>query len=43
MGSLSTDQLSAMGDDSSLFCIYKSPGAAVLSVVFIMCAHAHLL
>jgi hypothetical protein len=37
MGSLSTDQLSAMGDDSSLFCIYKSPGAAVLSGVFILC------
>jgi hypothetical protein len=37
MGALSADLLSAMGDDSSLFCIYKSPGAAVLSGVFILC------
>jgi len=36
MAALSADLLGAMGDDFSLFCIYKSVASAILSGAFIM-------
>jgi len=36
MASLSADLLGAMGDDGSLFCMYKSPGSALLSGSFVI-------